>query len=522
LSYQWKKGAANVGTNSNTLTINGVAVADAGNYSVEITGDCGNATSNSVALTVNASGVCGTNLTMTPTVVGEKAVKFTVSSDAAVSAYEIRWKPQSSGTWQTTTSAAFIANSYRLTNLVGVTTYDLGIRSKCVSDGSWSNWSSQTFTTVATPICALFTASVGLVGASVAQITWPTYTANTFGYEVRWRVKGSMPWTTYSSPYFASATSYRISGLTPSTNYEWQIRNVCNPGGDWNVWSSIAEFTTAATATCSSFTATTDIVGATVARVVWPTYTANTYGYEVRWRVKTTTPWTTYSSPYFTNVTNFRISGLTASTTYEWQIRNVCSPGEWNAWNAIAEFTTQASPMCLPLTATGRAISSTAGRVSWPVMPNNTYSYELRWKVQGAPSWTTYASPYFILDTARTISGLTASTTYEWEIRTLCAPSEWNAWSSTSTFTTLGAGRVGISEALSINVYPNPSSGLVNISGAEKATYVVLNTLGQMVASGELTSETTTLDLSNQGTGMYLLKVVSNGAVQTKQLVVSK
>jgi hypothetical protein len=158
-------------------------------------------------------------------------------------------------------------------------------------------------------------------------------------------------------------------------------------------------------------------------------------------------------------------------------------------------------------------------------MPNNTYSYELRWKVQGAPSWTTYASSYFILDTARTISGLTASTTYEWEIRTLCAPSEWNAWSATSTFTTLGAGRVGISEALTLNVYPNPSTGIINISAEnlkETAMYYVYNAMGQMVASGEIASEIATLELSNQANGMYLLKVVSCGAVQTKQMVINR
>jgi hypothetical protein len=52
--YQWKKGAANVGTDSPTLTLNSVTTADSGNYLVVVTGACGNATSNPAALTVNA------------------------------------------------------------------------------------------------------------------------------------------------------------------------------------------------------------------------------------------------------------------------------------------------------------------------------------------------------------------------------------------------------------------------------------------------------------------------------------
>jgi hypothetical protein len=86
----------------------------------------------------------------------------------------------------------------------------------------------------------------------------------------------------------------------------------------------------------------------------------------------------------------------------------------------------------------------------------------------------------------------------------------------------LGTGRVGISESLVINVYPNPSSGFVTVSGVEKATYVVFNSMGQAVASGEIAIEIAMLDLSSQANGMYLLKVVSNGAVQTKQLVINR
>jgi hypothetical protein len=88
-----------------------------------------------------------------------------------------------------------------------------------------------------------------------------------------------------------------------------------------------------------------------------------------------------------------------------------------------------------------------------------------------------------------------------------------------------GAARAGIAEAINLSVYPNPSTGIVNISAEnlnEAAMYYVYNAMGQMVVSGEMTSETASVDLSAQASGMYLLKVVSNGAVQTKQVVINR
>lgn len=56
LSYQWKLDGTNLsGETSATLNVNGVSAGDAGNYTVEVTGDCGTETSNVAALTVNPS-----------------------------------------------------------------------------------------------------------------------------------------------------------------------------------------------------------------------------------------------------------------------------------------------------------------------------------------------------------------------------------------------------------------------------------------------------------------------------------
>ena len=53
VSYQWKKGTTPIGTNSNTLTLNSLTLADTGSYIVEITNGCGTTISNSATLTIN-------------------------------------------------------------------------------------------------------------------------------------------------------------------------------------------------------------------------------------------------------------------------------------------------------------------------------------------------------------------------------------------------------------------------------------------------------------------------------------
>ena len=54
LTYQWKRGTTNVGTNSATLTLTNAQTGDAGSYTVVVTNSAGTATSNAATLSVNA------------------------------------------------------------------------------------------------------------------------------------------------------------------------------------------------------------------------------------------------------------------------------------------------------------------------------------------------------------------------------------------------------------------------------------------------------------------------------------
>ena len=82
---------------------------------------------------------------------------------------------------------------------------------------------------------------------------------------------------------------------------------------------------------------------------------------------------------------------------------------------------------------------------------------------------------------------------------------------------------VGLNEVAlkGISVYPNPSEGIINVdvTDNEGVTVTVYNMLGKEVTS-KLVNGTTTIDLSANGAGMYIVKVSNeNGAVVERVII---
>lgn len=61
-----------------------------------------------------------------------------------------------------------------------------------------------------------------------------------------------------------------------------------------------------------------------------------------------------------------------------------------------------------------------------------------------------------------------------------------------------------------VNIYPNPSTGIVNISMDKDWELVIINSLGQTIVAREGFG-TSTIDLSNEPSGLYFAKVKLNG-----------
>lgn len=86
-------------------------------------------------------------------------------------------------------------------------------------------------------------------------------------------------------------------------------------------------------------------------------------------------------------------------------------------------------------------------------------------------------------------------------------------------------GSVGIkTNALTeMSLYPNPTSGILNINATEATSAVeVFNVIGDKVYSGNLIKGNNAIDLSGLANGTYIVKMNSNNQTLTKKVVISK
>ncbi len=96
LSYQWKRGTTNVGTNSATLSLSNVTTADAGNYTAVVTNSAGSITSSAATLTVN-DGTGPVAFLEVNGLISMEAENSTARIEGTGSAAGITWQEQSDG-----------------------------------------------------------------------------------------------------------------------------------------------------------------------------------------------------------------------------------------------------------------------------------------------------------------------------------------------------------------------------------------------------------------------------------------
>jgi hypothetical protein len=162
----------------------------------------------------------------------------------------------------------------------------------------------------------------------------------------------------------------------------------------------------------------------TGATISWAAVSGAT-SYNVQYKLSTATTWTTTTS----TTTSKALTGLTAGSTYNYQIQAVCASGS-SAYSTASSFTTTSATSCgNPSGLTATAITTTGATLGWTAVSGAT-SYNVQYKLSTATTWTTTTST----TTSKALTGLTAGSTYNYQIQAVCA-SGTSAYVS-STFTT--------------------------------------------------------------------------------------
>jgi hypothetical protein len=159
----------------------------------------------------------------------------------------------------------------------------------------------------------------------------------------------------------------------------------------------------------------------------WAAATGAT-SYNVQYRATGTTAWSSAN----TASTSYTVSGLTAGTNYEWQVQTVCSSGS-SAFTASVTFTTSSASCGTPAGLASSSITGTGATCTWNAVAG-AVSYTLQWKTSAAGTWNTITG---IAGTSRTLTGLTACTSYQFKVLAVCSGGS-GAYSPTASFSTTG------------------------------------------------------------------------------------
>lgn len=352
----------------------------------------------------------------------ETSARLTCSA-TGVDEYGFRYRPVGSSTWTGPIFTTFFI--YSAQNLNSGTNYEFQVQVRCGS--TWSAWSvSKTFSTLGGASCN----APGQSQLSASNITTTTARLNcSLGgvdeYAWRYRTVGASTWQT---PANTTVNFQDIASLSAGTNYEFQVQVRC--GTLWSVWSVSQTFTTQSAASCnppstaqlsaSSITTSSAQLNCTLTGV-------DEYGWQ--YRAVGSSTWTSGGT---TLVNSKSLSGLSAATNYEFQVQVRCG-STWSIWSGSQTFTTQSAATCnaptvsqlsaTNITTSGAQLNCSAGSVA---------EFAWRYRMVGTATWTNAPNT---ATGVQIISGLAASTDYEFQVQVRCG-SIWSAWSGSQTFTT--------------------------------------------------------------------------------------
>ena len=249
-------------------------------------------------------------------------------------------------------------------------------------------------------------------------------------YDWRYRLVATSLWTDLTN---TSTNSVNISGLDLASNYQFQVSVQCTAGGAWTVWSASKTFTTLSAPVCVAPTTAqiaTSNVGASTATLGCSV--TGMVSYDWRYRIVGGLTWIDLSN---TSTSSTNLSGLSASSNYEFQVAVQCTTGgAWTTWSASKTFTTGAvacnAPGSTQLSTTG--ITASAATLNCSV--TGVVSYDWQYRLVGSSTWIDLTNT----STGSTsLSSLVASSNYEFQVAVQCtAGGAWTAWSASKTFTT--------------------------------------------------------------------------------------
>ncbi|HME19865.1 MAG TPA: fibronectin type III domain-containing protein [Acetobacteraceae bacterium] len=368
------------------------------------------------------------------------------STGGAVASYTAQYRVTGGTGWNTAASG-ITGTSYTVTGLAATTSYDFQVFAvNAAGTGTAPSVASAT-TTIPAPGLPSGLA-VGTATATTMPLSWtaPASGGAVASYSVRSSPHGVGTWTTVPG---IGGTSTTIIGLTAGTSYDFEV-DAANAGGD-SGWTGAI---TASTVVAAPGLPTGLAAGAATATTMPLSWTAPASGgavasYSVRSSPHGVGTWTTVIGVSGTSTT---ITSLTANTSYDFEVDAVNAGGD-SGWTAAITASTMVAAPGLPTGLAAGTATATTMPLSWtaPASGGAVASYSVGSSPHDAGTWTMVTG---VSGTSTTITGLTVSTSYDFEVEAVNAGgnSGWTA-AITATTTSGGSGNYLLTAGM------NPSAG---------------------------------------------------------------
>lgn len=410
---------------------------------------------------------------------------------------------------------------YPMSNLTPNTSYTVYVRANC--GGTYSNWVSYTFTTLANTPATVVTSPATLVAQTTATlngtITAGTEAITAQGFE--WKEASATTWTTVNAA--GTTISHNLTGLTASTAYEFKAFATTASG---TVYGTTENFTTLAQGITppTVVTVAADQIAQTVATlngtITEGTEAITAQGFE--WKETSATDWTIISVAG--TAISHNLTGLTANTAYEF--KSFATTASGTVYGTTENFTTLA--IVAPVVTTD-SIANLEGRIvtlyGTITLGTETLTAQgFEWKEASATDWTNVDGILTGNVLSYELTDLTPNTAYNF--RAYATTASGTVTGTTINFSTLGLNEVQGSE-MSIMMYPNPTSNQTNliVNGVSGDAKIIISDMqGRILSTTNVNSSNGVIehkiDVSNFAKGVYYIRIQNNQLSKTQKLIV--
>lgn len=401
------------------------------------------------------------------------------------------------------------------------------------SQGSSNSRTDQTLSFVGcTP--GACNAPAGLTTTSVTQTTatvnWGAV-SGAVSYDVDYKANASATWINAATA--TTALFVNLTGLTTATLYDWRVRTNCSTGSSGYTQ---AQFTTTAPVCDAPTGLTTTAITTNSATASWAA-SAGAVSYDVDYKANASSTWINAATA--TTALSVNLTGLSASTLYNWRVRSNCTSS--SSAYVQATFTTATPPVTCPGvydvstngTSSGAALiplnTDVKGTIS-PVNDIDFYRFTITTGGTITATLTTLPANYQ-LDLQNASGGrigrsrnngtasetinitVAAGTYYARVYPSGSANNATNCYTLRIATGTASFGGEGIMVNNRVNVFPNPVGDVltINIPELDKSAIItIFDMYGKLLKQESTNLSSTRMDVSGLAAGAYMVKIRNN------------